>query len=189
MSLVDLEQFEKALARACLRAVSRWTREDPLRGGDQTAVRYGALIGEIADEADLSVPQTRRRLMAMQREGKVLRDDRRGGSTAWWPVGLAEKQAALPAPAPSPAQQLVAGIASLVASRQTLTQPTVVPTRQHWSDVLGVARDCSTSEARAAFRAAVAALDPADPEYPNQRQRVHAAIDACCREHEIQFEN
>jgi hypothetical protein len=78
------EQFEKAVTRACLRAAARRTREEPFRGGDITAVVYSPVISEIADEADLSIPQTRRRLQALQLEGKVLRDDRRGGSTAWW---------------------------------------------------------------------------------------------------------
>jgi hypothetical protein len=180
---ITQEQFEKALARACLREIAKWSREDPLRGGDQTAVRYGALIGQIADEADLTVSQTRRRLLAMYREGKVLRDDRRGGSTAWWPVGLAGQQMT----GPAPALYGVPPVAARPAQRQAVT-PAAPAKRQHWSDVLGVPRDCSTSEARAAFRAAVAALDEADPDYPNQSRRVRDAIDACCCEHEIQIE-
>lgn len=171
---ITQEQFEKAIARACLREIAKWSREDPLRGGDQTAVRYGALIGQIADEADLTVSQTRRRLLAMYREGKVLRDDRRGGSTAWWPVGLAEKQAPAPSPAPSPAQQLVA---YLTHARQGLT-PGLPAQRQHWSDVLGVARDCSTSEARDAFRARLAAVPEHDLDAEQQRQRIRDAYNA-----------
>lgn len=182
------DEFEKALTRACLRAVARNAREEPLRVGDLTAVRYGPLIDEIADEADLSIPQTRRRLQALQRDGRLMRDDRRGGSTAWWLVGLAAEHA------PKTVVNItVSGVttpeqAARVAAhveRQTLT---ATAGRQHWSDVLGVPRDCSTSEARAAFQSAFAALDQADPDYPNHSRRVRDAIDACCRDHEIQLE-
>lgn len=171
-------EFERALARASIRAIDKAQRYDPLRGGDQTAVQYGAMIGEIADEADLSVPQTRRRLQALQAAGKVIRDDTRGGSTAWWPVGLAEAQRQPVAAAAAPPVSSVP-----VPPRQTLT-----PRRQHWADVLGVPRDCSTSEARPAIAKALADLDPAHPDYPAQRQLVHDAVDACCREHDIQIE-
>ncbi|SEO64168.1 FaeA-like protein [Luteibacter sp. UNC138MFCol5.1] len=169
--------FEHALKRACLRAVARASRYEPLRGGDITAVVYGPLIGEIADEADLSVPQTRRRLQALQREGKVIRDDRRGGSTAWWLVGLAEApRAAAGTPAPAPA-----------APHQTVTA--TVPARQHWSDVLGVARDCSTRDATRAYRLELARLlESDDLEAPNDLMRLKEAYSACCREHEIQIE-
>ncbi len=170
-------EFERALARASIRAITKAEREDPLRGGDQTAVMYGPLIGEIADEADLSVPQTRRRLIAMHAEGKVIRDDRRGGSTAWWPVGLADTQRQPVTPPPAAPVS-----APALPPRQTLT-----PRRQHWADVLGVPRDCSTSEALPAIAAARAGLDPTHPDYPAQRQLVHDAVDACCREHDIQI--
>jgi hypothetical protein len=173
------EQFERAVTRACLRAAARRTREEPFRGGDMTAVVYGPVISEIADEADLSIPQTRRRLQALQRDGRLLRDDRRGGSTAWWLVGLAAEHRA-----PAVAAPVVAASPAPVApARQAFTTSSA---RQHWSDVLGVPRDCSTSEARAAFQSAFAALDQAHPDYPNQSRRVRDAIDACCREHEIQ---
>lgn len=181
-------EFEKAVARACLRAAAKRTREEPFRGGDMTAVVYGPVISEIADEADLSIPQTRRRLQALQRDGRLLRDDRRGGSTAWWLVGLAAEHAPKPVVnimvSGVTTQQQAARVADH-ALRQTMTAPTA---RQHWSDVLGVPRDCSTSEARAAFQSAIAALDQADPDYPNQKRRVHDAINACCRDHEIQIE-
>jgi hypothetical protein len=185
------EQFEKAVARACLRAAARRTRDEPFRGGDRTAVVYGPVISEIADEADLSIPQTRRRLQALQRDGRLMRDDRRGGSTAWWLVGLAAEHAPKPAVKQAvPMTITLSGSAAkdqapMTALRQTFTGPTA---RQHWSDVLGVPRDCATSEARAAFQSAVAALDQADPDYPNQSRRVRDAIDACCRDHEIQIE-
>ncbi|UPG86812.1 hypothetical protein L2Y94_05510 [Luteibacter aegosomatis] len=170
-------EFEKALTRACLRSAALHASSDPLRAGDRTAVQYGALLKDIADEADLSVPQTRRRLQALQLDGKVIRDDRRGGSTAWWLVGLADAQRPVVPAA-------VAAVAPPV--RQAFTAPAAA--RQHWSDILGVPRDCSTSEARTAFQSAVAALDEADPDYPNQVRRVKEAISACCREHEIQIE-
>jgi hypothetical protein len=172
-------EFEQALKRACLRAVARAARHDPLRSGDVTAVLHGPLISEIADEADLSLPQARRRLQALQRDGKVIRDDRRGGSTAWWLVGLACDQApsapvkqaapmAITLSAATPAQK-----ASIDGLRQALT-----PARQHWSDVLGVARDCSTSEARDAFRERLAAVPEHDLDADQQRQRIRDAFDA-----------
>ncbi len=181
IAAISSAEFEKAVARACMRAVARNAREEPLRAGDLTAVRYGPVISEIADEADLSIPQTRRRLQALQRDGRLLRDDRRGGSTAWWLVGLAAEHRAPAAAAPV----VAASPAPVAAARQTFTTSSA---RQHWSDVLGVPRDCSTSEARAAFQSAFAALDQADPDYPNQSRRVRDAIDACCRDHEIQIE-
>ena len=193
---VDLE-FETALKRACLRAVSRAARYEPMRGGDQTAVQYGPLIGEIADEADLSVSQTRRRLQALQAEGKVIRDDRRGGSTAWWLVGLIERPCAPPEGCPnnwpssgSPSAaptlpvtestnaactaQEQAARSSAYTFHKTLTHPAVTA-REHWSDVLGVARDCSTSDARTAFRAAMAAVNEVDLDAVQQRKRIHMA--------------
>lgn len=173
ITTITQEQFEKALARACLREIAKWSREDPLRGGDQTAVRYGALIGQIADEADLTVSQTRRRLLAMYREGKVLRDDRRGGSTAWWPVGLAGQQMT----GPAPALYGVPPVAAQPVQRQALT-PSAPAQRQHWSEVLGVARDCSTSEARDAFRERLAAVPEHDLDAEQQRQRIRDAYNA-----------
>ncbi|KAF1005433.1 MAG: hypothetical protein GAK28_03185 [Luteibacter sp.] len=170
-------EFERALARASIRAIDKAQRHDPLRAGDTSAVMYGPLIDEIADEADMSVPQTRRRLQALQQAGKVIRDDRRGGSTAWWPVGLAETQRQPVTPPPAASVS-----APALTPRQTLT-----PRRQHWSDVLGVPRNCSTSEARPAIRAALEGLDPTHPDYPAQRQLVHDAVDACCLEHHIQI--
>ncbi len=169
-------EFEQALKRACLRAVARAARHDPLRGGDATAVLHGPLISEIADEADLSLPQARRRLQALQRDGKVIRDDRRGGSTAWWLVGLAGDQApsatvkqaapvTMTLSAATPAQK-----ASIDGLRQALT-----PARQHWSDVLGVPRDCSTSEMREAWAQALAAVNENDLDAEQQRRRINEA--------------
>lgn len=178
--------FEKAVARACLRAVAKWAREEPLRGGDLTAVRYGPLIGEIADEADLSIPQTRRRLQALQRDGRMLRDDRRGGSTAWWLVGLAAEQRAMP-----PVKQAVPmtiTLATATPSMDAFRQS--VAARQHWSDVLGVPRDCSTREATQAYQLELARLLASDDlEAPNDLLRLKEAYSALCRDHEIQIED
>lgn len=172
--------FEKAVARACLRAVAKWAREEPLRGGDLTAVRYGPLIGEIADEADLSIPQTRRRLQALQRDGRMLRDDRRGGSTAWWLVGLAAEQRTTPAVTVEMNGCTTQAQATRIAAhaiRQAVT-PVAIPARQHWSDVLGVPRDCSTSDARQAFTAALGAVPEHDLDAEQQRQRIRDAYNA-----------
>jgi len=158
-------EFEQALKRACVRSIAKHVGSDPLRAGDRTAVEYGALLRDVADEADLSESQSRRQLKKLQEAGKVIRDDRRGGSTAWWLVGLADElrpaaAAATAPPTPTP--------------RQTVT-PAAVPARQHWSDVLGVARDCSTSEARDAFRAALDSVDDLDLDAEQQRGRIRAA--------------
>jgi hypothetical protein len=169
-------EFEKAVARACLREANRWLSLNPFVKGDESAVRYGAHLRWIADEAGLSVPQARRRMKVLQDEGRAMRSDTDGGSTRWWLAGLAETQQ--PAAMATPAAPV----------RQTLTTPAAPAARQHWSDVLGVPRDCSTSEARTAFSAAIAGLDETDTDYPNHRRRVHDAIDACCREHEIQIQ-
>lgn len=173
-------EFEQALRRACVRSVTHYMHADPLRGGDRVAVQYGALIREVADEADLSVHQARRQLRALHEAGKVIRDDRRGGSTAWWLVGLADelRPAAAAATAPPPS-----------TPRQTVT-PATVPGRQHWSDVLGVARDCSTRDATRAYRLELARLlESDDLEAPNDLKRLKEAYSACCREHDIQIED
>ena len=172
------DNFEKAVARACMREAGRYTALDPFRAGDESAVLHGAMLSQIAAEAGLSVPQARRRLKRLHDAGKTMRTDTTGGCTRWWLRGLAPAPAAA-APAQAKAEPS--------APRQTLTAPPATH-RGHWSDVLGVARDCSTSEARAAFKAATAALDADDPDYSHQLQRVREAIDACCREHEIQIE-
>jgi hypothetical protein len=175
-------EFEKAVRLACVQRATRYASMYPTLPifvhGDQHAVRYGPFLREIAAAAGVSVPMARRRMRKLESQGRVLRDDREGGCTSWWLVGLTAELRPEPiAPASPP-----------VVQRQTLTHSTPVPARQHWSDVLGVPRDCSTSEARAAFQSAVAALDQADPDYPNQSRRVRDAIDACCRDHEIQIE-
>jgi hypothetical protein len=107
--------------------------------------------------------------------GRAMRNDTAGGSTRWWLAGLASTHKSdMPVQARPGAEVRQAVMAQ--------------PARVHWSEVLGVERDCSTREARAAFASAMAALNEADPDYPNQRKRVHEAIDACCREHEIQIQ-
>jgi DnaJ-domain-containing protein 1 len=160
--------FEKALKLACLRAVARVKYHDPFTHGDRSAVRDGALIGDIADEAGISIHMARRRLQALQAEGKVIRDDRRGGSTAWWLVGLADThRIAVPA--------VVAPVAA--PARQALT--TAAPAqREQWWKVLGVARDASTSEVREAFRDCMNGVPDYDLDADQQRQRIRAAYNA-----------
>ncbi|NID15426.1 winged helix-turn-helix domain-containing protein [Luteibacter yeojuensis] len=174
------EEFEKAVARACMRAINAWAIIDPLRHGDKTAVLIGPHLRDIAREAGISIPQTRRRMQKLMEAGKVLRHDTSGGSTCWWLIGLAEapgntatavKQAApmtIMLSATTPEQK-----ASIDALRQAVT-----PARQHWSDVLGVARDCSTSEAREAFQSALAAVDDLDLDAEQQRRRIRDAYNA-----------
>jgi hypothetical protein len=169
------DQFEKAVARACLREANRYISLEPFRKGDDSAVTYGAFLPAIAAEAGLSIPQTRRRMRELLVAGRAMRNDTAGGSTRWWLAGLASSQKP-EASAPTRSEK---------ETRQAVTTPSA---RIHWSEVLGVERDCSTREARAAFASAMAALNEADPDYPNQRKRVHEAIDACCREHEIQIQ-
>jgi hypothetical protein len=179
---IDTAEFEKAFRLECVqRAATRGQVHptiNPFTHGDEFAVRYGPFLVNIAKRAGCSIPMARRRMKVLQDDGRVLRDDAAGGRTRWWLAGLsAELRPSEPA----------APVSVVTPSRQTVTS-VAVPARQHWSDVLGVPRDCSTSEARAAFQSAVAALDQADPDYPNQSRRVRDAIDACCRDHEIQIE-
>ncbi|NII53545.1 hypothetical protein [Luteibacter sp. SG786] len=176
------EEFEKALARACMKAANRSMILEPFRCGDRTAVLTGANLREIAGEAGLSVPQARRRIEKLLKDAKVLRHDTTGGCTRWWLVGLAPSPAAAPA-APISLPPFVPAVhatpSPATAPRQGVTPPTApVPARQHWSDVLGVARDCSTSEAREAFKSALAAVDDLDLDADQQRQRIRDAYNA-----------
>lgn len=172
----DLAEFEKAVARACIRAAAPHSRLNPFSRGDESAVRYGAFLIDIAAEAKLSITRARRRMNWLESQGRLLRDDSAGGRTRWWLIGLAATQRQ---PAQAPAA---------IATRRAVTRHAATTRPPHWADVLGVPRDCCTSKARAAFRTAIEALDEADPEYPNKSRRVRDAIDACCREHEIQIE-
>jgi len=183
MNAATNQDFEKALARACLREVNQWLSLNPFVQGDASAVRYGAFLIDVAREAAVSVPQARRRMKALHDSGKVIRSDCEGGRTRWWLVGLASAQAVV-ATTPAP-------------SRQALTPPTptaATPTsRQRWSDVLGVERDCSTTAATRAYRAELARLntqwvEQQDPEAQVAIQRLKEAYDACCREHDIQVQ-
>jgi hypothetical protein len=159
-----------------MRAANACLALDPFRAGDVSAVLHGAFLNAIAAEAGISIPQARRRMRQLQVDGRAMRSDTAGGCTRWWLAGLAPRStASLPKTSPT-------------AAREHRALTPAVSTNQHWSSVLGVARDCSTSEARAAFARARAALDDSSPDYPNQRQRIHDAIDACCREHEIQIQ-
>lgn len=164
--------FEKALALACVqratRYTTRWPGQSIIANGDEYAVRYGPFLRDIAEAAGMSVPMTRRRMHALHAEGRVLRYDIAGGCTSWWLVGLAANLMPLPSDPPTVP-------ASSSGMRQTLTQPVAIPARQHWSDVLGVARDCSTSEARDAYRDALARVDDLDLDAEQQRQRIRDA--------------
>lgn len=60
------------------------------------------------------------------------------------------------------------------------------PPDRHWSEILGVPRDCSTAEARAAYRALHAQLMADDTTEPEQIAELNRAYDLCCREHEVQ---
>jgi len=186
--------FEKALTVACLRAIGH----APIAiadCNDTLACAFGATVKAIAKQSKLSVPQTRRRLQAMHLAGTLLRYDREGGSTTWWPVGLAalHKSAAVPA-APvvaSPVSSSQHAGAALYA-RQAFT-PQAPAQRQHWGEVLGVARDCSTGEATRAYRAELSRLNKhlevyADPDVAAAIKTLKDAYSALCREHEIQIE-
>lgn len=60
------------------------------------------------------------------------------------------------------------------------------PLDRHWSEILGAPRDCSTAEARAAYRMCHAAAMADDTTEPAQINELKRASDLCCREHEIQ---
>jgi hypothetical protein len=60
------------------------------------------------------------------------------------------------------------------------------PAGKHWSQVLGVPRDASTSEAREAFRRARSLHHPDNGGDAEAFKAVMDAWDACCREHQIQ---
>lgn len=60
------------------------------------------------------------------------------------------------------------------------------PLDRHWSEILGVPRDCSTAEARGAYRTLHAHLMADDTTEPEQIAELNRAFDLCCREHEVQ---
>ena len=185
---VSPEDFEKALKRACLRSIALHVGSDPLRAGDRTAVQYGALLKDIADEADLSESQTRRQLRKLQDAGKVIRDDRRGGSTAWWLVGLAADLKGPGEPAAPPAAPMV----HTAPSRQTLTGGGQASgQRDAWWEVLGVDRDDSFRECTRSYRSQLGRLtdrlvDHGDPEAPALIDRLKAAYDGAAKAHDVQ---
>jgi hypothetical protein len=190
MTTISPEDFEKAVKRACLRSIAHYVSSDPLRAGDRTAVQFGALLRDIADEADVSIPQARRQMRALQEAGKVIRDDRRGGSTAWWLVGLAAelkgpdpmcapRQGVTAAPVNAPA---VHATPSPAAARQALT-----PQRDNWWEVLGVNQDDSFRECTAAYSEAHARLlADESPEAPALIERLRTAYDGAAKAHEVQ---
>lgn len=193
ITTISPEDFEKAVKRACLRSIAIHVGSDPLRAGDRTAVQYGALLKDIADEADLSESQTRRQLRKLQEGGKAIRDDRRGGSTAWWLVGLADELKG-PDPVRAPAAPAVlhrhpechavpaTAVDSVAAARQALT-----PKRDNWWEVLGVNQDDSFRECTAAYREALARLlADESPEAPALIDRLKGAYDGAAKAHEVQ---
>lgn len=182
-STITPAEFEKALARACMKAANHWMTLDPFRCGDMTAVLTGPHLRAIATEAALSVPQARRHMQKLLDAGRALRHDTTGGCTRWWLVGLAPQTPARQVIPPAcnwvhpPSAPTVHATPSPATSRQGVT-PAPVPVRQHWSDVLGVPRDCSTSDARQAFTAALAAVPEHDLDAEQQRQRIRDAYNA-----------
>ncbi|UPG89309.1 hypothetical protein L2Y96_18190 [Luteibacter aegosomaticola] len=187
---ISPEDFEKAVRRACVRAIARAVASEPLRAGDRTAVQHGAVLKDIADEADLSIPQTRRHMRVLQDAGKAIRDDRRGGSTAWWLVGLAAELKG-PDPVCAPRQGVTAmpvaappahAVPSTIAARQTVTTQ-----RDNWWEVLGVNQDDSFRDCTAAYREAHARLlSDESPEAPALIDRLKTAYDGAAKAHEVQ---
>ena len=171
------EEFEKALARACMKAANQYLGVDPFRCGDASAVLCGAKLHDIAAEAGLSKPQARRRLRKLRDQGKVITDETSGSWTRWWLVGLAEAALRVTAAVKHATPMTITVAASTPEQKASIDalRQAVTPTRQHWSDVLGVARDCSTSEAREAFQSALAAVDDLDLDAEQQRQRINDA--------------
>jgi hypothetical protein len=170
------EEFEKAVRLECLKSVARDARSNPYALTDEGAVRYGPFLRDIAKTAGLSIPQARRQMKKLQDAGRVLRDDSTGGCTRWWLKGLGVATGITSMPVP-PAAPAVHATPSPATARQAVTaQP--VPARQHWSEVLGVSRDCSPSEARQAFTAAIAAVPEHDLDAEQQRQRIRDAYNA-----------
>lgn len=174
---VTPEEFEKAVARACMRKANAWMIVDPFRHGDKTAVLTGPHLRDIAREAGISIPQTRRRMQKLLEAGKALRHDTSGGSTCWWLVGLA------PPPAPAaaaptllpPFAPKVHATPSPDTARQGVTKPAVPLVREPWWKVLGVGRDCSTSEVRQAFKDCMDGVPEYDIDAEQQRQRIRDA--------------
>lgn len=168
-STITPADFEKAVRLACVHCAASDTVHptiNPFTHGDEFAVRYGPFLVDIAKLANVTIPMARRRMKVLQDDGRVLRDDAAGGRTRWWLAGLSAELRPV-APVASPPAPV----------RQTLTTAGV-PVRQHWSDVLGVARDCSTSDARQAFTAALAAVPEHDLDAEQQRQRIRDAYNA-----------
>jgi hypothetical protein len=185
--------FEKALTVACMRAIGH----APIAVADcndELACAFGATVKAIAKQSKLSVPQTRRRLQAMHLAGTLLRYDREGGSTTWWPVGLADlHKPVLVVPVNAAAVRLQHVEQRAPAPGRQAFTPSAPVQRQHWSEVLGVERDCSTGDATRAYRAELSRLNEhlevyADPDVAAAIKTLKDAYSALCREHEIQIE-
>jgi hypothetical protein len=178
-STITPAEFEKAVARACMKAAHRSMILEPFRCGDRTAVLTGAHLRAIAGEAAVSVPQARRRMQKLLDAGKALRHDTTGGCTRWWLVGLA--------PSPTPTTQPISippyvpavhATPSPATARQGVTNTPAVPVREPWWKVLGVARDSSTSEVRQAFKDCMDGVPEYDLDAEQQRQRIRDAYNA-----------
>jgi hypothetical protein len=187
MNTITPADFEKAVARACMKAAHRSMILEPFRCGDRTAVLTGAHLRAIASEAAVSVPKARRRMQKLLDAGKALRHDTTGGCTRWWLVGLAPAAtppvlpASVGAPLPMYHPECVPKVhatPSLATARQGVTTPPSVPVREPWWKVLGVARDCSTSEVRQAFKDCMDGVPEYDLDAERQRQRIRDAYNA-----------
>lgn len=176
-SAITPAEFEKFLRLACVQCAARAALHptiNPFTHGDEFAVRYGPFLVDVAKLAGISIPQARRRMKALQDDGRVLRDDVAGGRTRWWLAGLSAELRPTPLPVAAP---VVHATPSPATARQGVT-PAPVPVRQHWSDVLGVPRDCSTTDVREAFVDRLASVDPLDLDAEQQRQRIRDAYNA-----------
>jgi hypothetical protein len=174
-------EFEKALARACMKAANQYLGVEPFRCGDASAVLCGAKLADIAREAGLSIPQTRRRMRLLRDQGKVITDETSGSWTRWWLVGLAAQAPArqvIPTACNWTAQPSATSLQatpSPATTRQGVTAPAALPVREPWWKVLGVARDCSTSEVRQAFKDCMDGVPEYDLDAEQQRQRIRDA--------------
>ncbi len=176
-STITPAEFEKAVARACMKAANQYLGVEPFRCGDASAVLCGAKLADIAREAGLSIPQTRRRMRVLRDQGKVITDETSGSWTRWWLVGLAAQVPAISKPCKWVPPPAVHATPSPATARQGVT-PAPVPLREPWWKVLGVARDSSTSEVRQAFKDCMDGVPDYDLDAEQQRQRIRDAYNA-----------
>jgi len=177
-STITPAEFEKALRLACVQCAARGALHptiNPFTHGDEFAVRYGPFLVDIAKLVGLTIPQTRRQMKKLQDDGRVLRDDVAGGRTRWWLAGLSAELRPTPLPVAAP---VVHATPSPATARQGVTNVHAVPVREPWWKVLGVARDCSTSEVRQAFKDCMDGVPEYDLDAEQQRQRIRDAYNA-----------